>query len=67
MKRRVMFLGYYMFLFSQTIKEEILPTPLLPTEIPIPAISDTGKYRYRKNKVEGNVRLQIATNKKGYF
>jgi len=44
-----MFLGYYMFLLSQTIKEEILPKPLLPTEIPIPTVSDTGKYRYQKN------------------
>ena len=28
MKSRVMFLGYYMFLLSGTIKEEILPTHL---------------------------------------
>ena len=50
MKRRVMFLGYYMFLLSQTIKENYLPTPIIPTEkyryrlyfLP-------GKYRYRKN------------------
>jgi hypothetical protein len=27
-KSRVMFLGYYMFLLSGTIKEEILPTHL---------------------------------------
>ena len=39
-----MFLGYYMFLLSQTIKEEILPTPLLPTE----------KYRYRLYLILGN-------------
>ena len=41
MKRRVMFLGYYMFLLCQTIQEEILPTPLFPA-ILIPAVSDTG-------------------------
>ena len=42
-KSRVMFLGYYMFLLSETIKEEILPThtPRIPTEnIPIPSQSD---------------------------
>ena len=46
-----MFVGYYMFLLSQTIKGEILPTPLLATDqkIPISAVFHTGKYRYRKN------------------
>jgi len=42
-KRRVMFLGCYMFLLSQTIKEENLPTPLYyQPKSPIPAVSDTG-------------------------
>ena len=44
MKRRVMLLGYYMFLLSGTIKEEMLPTHLeYRPKIPIPSISDTGK------------------------
>ncbi len=39
-----MFLGFYMFLLSRTIKEEILPTPIIPTE----------KYRYRLYLIPGN-------------
>ena len=36
-----MFLGYYMFLLSGTIKEEILPTHLeYRPKIPIPSQSD---------------------------
>jgi hypothetical protein len=50
-KRRVLFLGYYMFLLSQTIKEEILPTPLLPTE----------KYRYRLYLIPGNTDTEKMT------
>ena len=43
MKRRIMFLGYYMFLLSQTMKEEILPKPLnTDRKILIPAVSDPG-------------------------
>ena len=39
-----MFLGYYMFLLSGTIKEEILPTHLeYRPKIPIPSQSDTKK------------------------
>jgi len=42
-KSRVIFLGYYMFLLSGTIKEEILPTHLeYRPKIPIPSQSDTG-------------------------
>jgi len=47
-KRRVMFLGYYMFLLSQTIKEENLPTPIIPTE----------KYRYRLYLIPGKYGYQ---------
>jgi hypothetical protein len=42
-KSRVMFLGYYMFLLSRTIKEEILHTHLDRANL----IPD--KYQYRKN------------------
>jgi hypothetical protein len=37
-----MFLGCYMFLLSKTIKEEICLLHMIPTEILIPAVSDTG-------------------------
>jgi len=43
-KSRVIFLGYFMFLLSGTIKEEILPTHLeYRPKIPIPS---TGKFEY---------------------
>ncbi len=46
-----MFLGHYMFLLSQTTKEEILPKPLLPTE----------KYRYRLYLIPGNTDTEKMT------
>ena len=46
-----MFLGYYMFLLSQTIKEENLPTPIILTE----------KYRYRLYLIPGNTDTEKMT------
>jgi len=46
-----MFLGYYMFLLSQTIKEGILPEPIIPTK----------KYRYRLYLIPGNTNTEKMT------
>ena len=49
MKSRVMFLGYYYFLLSGTIKDEILLTHLeYRPKIPIPSQSDTGEIQIPK-------------------
>jgi hypothetical protein len=47
-KRSVVFLGYYMFLLSQTIKEKYLRTHLVirPKKIPIPVHRIPVKYHY---------------------